>query len=276
MTRNGALMSSTESYAAKRNEFIQDFADQLAHGVYQTTTTDQEVDDLTSGTKKTAKVMVILYDPKTGQFGITIIPPTITDIVYEPAVEKQIEAQREFTIQIQIAQAEARKADQAARTAESNGQAEAAKAKWAQEVIKAQKVTEAEQLKQVAETKAQQDLDVAETAAKRDLDVATFQAQQAEQYKTEQIKIGEGDAARKQAVFTADGALEQKLAAWTKSQEYWANAMSKYQGNLVPSIVGSGGDNKSNGAVDFMSIMGMKAAKDLALDLSLPNKAAAK
>ena len=64
----------------------------------------------------------------------------------------------------------------------------------------------------------------------------------------------------------ANGALEQKLAAYKEVQKYWSDAFSKYQGALVPSIVTGGSGTNSNG-LNFMEILTMKAAKDLSLNM---------
>lgn len=280
MTFTAPLMSATESYAVRRADFLQIFADQLENGIYQMQSTDIRQADPITGDMKTVKLVSIVRDQKTGQpvraeesplkkYGIKIQPPSITHIVYEEKVEQQIQQQRDNILAIQTAQAEAKKAEQSAITAVKNGEAQAAKAKWDQEVKKATEVTLAEQNKAVAELNATRDKSVAEVAAQRDLAVQTFKAQTAEQYKLEQIRMGEGDAGRRQAVMLADGALTQKLDAWVKSQEYWAAAFAKYQGEVVPRIVSGGDGRTTNAASDFMSVMGMKAASDLALDMRI-------
>ena len=63
----------------------------------------------------------------------------------------------------------------------------------------------------------------------------------------------------------ADGALDKKLEAYKEVQGYWADAFSKYQGSIVPQI--QTGGNAGNGALNFMELMSMKSARDLALDL---------
>jgi hypothetical protein len=70
----------------------------------------------------------------------------------------------------------------------------------------------------------------------------------------------------KQRVMAADGALDKKLAAYQNVQKYWSEAFAKYQGNMVP-YYQSGGSNGGNGGINFMELMGAKAAKDLSLEL---------
>lgn len=302
LTLTAPLMSSTESYAARRSEFLNDFADQLLNGIYQTSSHDEQVADPVTGEKKMARVFNIQRD-KDGQpvrseespfkkYGITIQIPSIDGFYYEQSVEAQIQQQRSNIMAIQTAQAEAKKAEQTKLTAAANGEAEAMAAKWGQEVAKAREVTKAEQDlavatiaakreaevqriaaerdASVAKVAAERDKMVAETAAQRNLDVATLSAQQAEQYRIEQTKMGEGESARRKAVLAADGALQAKLDAWVKSQSVWAQALASTRASLVPTIQsGTTQPGQSNAALDFMSLMTMKAAKDLALDMTI-------
>lgn len=142
--------------------------------------------------------------------------------------------------------ANAKRAQQEAITTEEQGKADAAKAKWEQEVIKSKVVTEAQAKKEVAQ-----------------LEVVT-----AELNKRKQILEGEGEAAKKRLVMQADGALDKKLEAYVSTQRMWAEAFSKYGGNVVPSVVTGGNGSGGNGAVNFMDMMGIKAMRDLSLDLS--------
>lgn len=140
--------------------------------------------------------------------------------------------------------ANAKRAEQEALTTAKQGEANATAAKWEQEVIKAKLVTEAESNKAVAE----------------------LAVQTAELEKRRLILEGEGEAAKKRLVMQANGALEQKLEAWITSQKYWADAFSKFPGALVPQVI-TGGSGSNNNALNFMELMGVKAAKDLALDM---------
>lgn len=72
----------------------------------------------------------------------------------------------------------------------------------------------------------------------------------------------------------ADGVLTQNLDAWVKAQTVWADAVSKYKGNWVPAVQ-SGPTGGGNGGMDLIQLLTAKAAKDLALDMSVPQTAAA-
>jgi SPFH domain / Band 7 family len=282
----GPLMSSKESYSDRRNELISDIEDQAINGVYRTIPKDVEVEDPITQTKKWVRAVDIQKDPKTGlplrqeqspiqRFGIKLYSLTINEIRYDDVVEKQIAAQQQAIMQVQTAIAQSKEAEQKALTVAKQGEAEATKAKWEQEVIKAKAVTQAEQEKAVYETNAQRDKKVAELAAERDKNVADLERQAAEFKKTEQIALGQGEAERKRLAMAANGALEQKLAAYVDSQKAWANAFANYRGNIVPSVMTAGSSNApgqpNNGLGNFMELLNAKIAKDLAIDMGISN-----
>ena len=87
------------------------------------------------------------------------------------------------------------------------------------------------------------------------------------------ILEGEGEAAKRKLIMEADGALGMKVEAWTKAQGFWANAFQNAKQPMVPQIMtggGSHGDASSapNNMQNIMEIIGIKAAKDLGLDLT--------
>lgn len=145
---------------------------------------------------------------------------------------------------VQTARSNAIKAEQDVITAQKQGEAEAAKAKWEIEVTKARQVTEAE----------------ARTA------VARENVKAADLNKQASILEGQGEAEKKRLIMNADGALDKKLEAYVKVQARWAEAIQNYGGSWVPTTVMGGGSGGGNAALNFMEIMGMKAAKDLAVD----------
>lgn len=260
----GPLMSSTESYAARRNYLINYVEDQIANGVYRTFSHDVQVDDPITGQKKTVTNVDIVMNGAVPQrqeaaalqeYGIRTSNFSIKQLNYEETVEKQIQQQQQIAMSVQTSIANAKQAEQRKITTEENGKADAAKAKWDQEVIKAKLVTEAEAKKEVA----------------------VLDAQAAEQYKRKMILIGEGDAENKRLIMNADGALEKKLAAYERVQGMWAQAFSQFGGSLVPSVqMGGSGTNGNavNNAQNLLDMIGIKAAKDLALDMSVPNRPA--
>lgn len=254
---SGPLMSSRESYAERKAELVNDVEDQINNGVFQTRQKDQDVVDPITGVKKTATVVEIVTDekglamrqeqPVLRPFGIKTFNFTIAEIDYDQVIEAQIKQQQQITMDVQTAIANTKKAEQQAITVAKQGEADAAKAKWEQEVIKAKAVTA-----------AQQELEVSQLATKK-----------AEQEKQALLLKADGEAEYKRRIMVADGALAQKLATYERVQGKWAEAFAQYKGNLVPSTVFGAGANATPSAQTFMDLMTAKAAKDLQLDMNL-------
>ena len=190
------------------------------------------------------------------EFAIKTLNLAINEVKYDATVEAQIKQQQDMIMQVQTSIAESKRAEQTALTAAKNGEAEAAKAKWDQEVIKAKLVTEAEARKAVAA-----------------LDVQT-----ADLRKKELELQGEGEGAKRRAIMQADGALQVKLEVYKAVMHDAFDAVKGYQGNWVPGVVMAGtGQNghTGNGAMDMINLMSIKAAQDLNLNLAVPNSAGA-
>jgi SPFH domain / Band 7 family len=259
----GPLMSSKESYAERRNDLISLIDDQIVHGVYKTEIIQEKQKDPITGQDKTVSIVRLIHDANglfarqdrspLEEFAVKTFNLAINEVKYDPTVEAQIKQQQDMIMQVQTSIAESKRAEQTALTAAKNGEAEAAKAKWDQEVIKAKLVTEAEARKAVAA-----------------LDVQT-----AELRRRELELQGEGEAAKRRAIMQADGALEKKLEVYKSVMHDAFEAVRGYQGNWVPGVVmaGSGPNTQhaGNGAMDMINLMTVKAAQDLNLNLSVPN-----
>lgn len=259
----GPLMSSTESTGERRGELLQAIDDQARNGVYQTATRQEKTKDPITGLEKTVAVVELLRDKNgailrnsgsaIGDYGIALLPPSVNEIKYDQVVEGQIAERQKSITQVQIALANAKRAEQDALTAEKQGQANAAKAKWEQETIKAKVVTEAEQ----------------------ELAVATLTRQSAEQTKQTNILLGQGEAERKRLVMSADGALDQKLQAYIQVSGMYAKAMGEYKGAWVPTtVMGAGQSGTINGASQLVELLTAKTARDLGVDMSVTGRSA--
>ena len=257
----GPLMTSKESYAERRNSLIHFVEDQVENGVYQTTQKDARVKDPITGAEKSSTIVEIVSGadglPKRQEeavltsFGIKPFNFAILSLDYDEAVERQIQGQQQLAMDVHSAIAESKKAEQRTITVAEQGKADAAKAKWEQEVIKARAVTEAQQ----------------------QLEVATLSAQSAEQYKRERILRADGDAEYKKRVMEADGALTQKLEALVRINELYADAIKNHPGPWVPNIVmGAGGDAKATqaGALPLIDLLTARTAQQLSADLNVP------
>jgi regulator of protease activity HflC (stomatin/prohibitin superfamily) len=251
----GPLMTSKESYAEKRNDLISYIEDQASKGVYKTLQKEVKGIDPMTNVEKTITMVEIMKNEKNQfirqeqspleKYHINLYNLSINSIDYDENVERQIVAQQNATMQVQTAIAKAKEAEQRAITVAKEGEANAAKAKWEQEVIKAQVITEAQQKKEVA----QLGMEEAEFSKKRD------------------ILVGEGEAAKKRLAMTANGALEQKLEAWIRVNEAYAKAMEG--STWVPStVIGGTGASSGSAANTLIDMMLVKTANQLRLDMS--------
>lgn len=302
----GPLMSSRESYAEKRPDLIRFVTDMVENGPYRTRQVHVFAKDPVTGQEKDTVTAEIVLDkdglPQRQEpsaiktFGINCYQFIINKIDYDQIVDAQIKQQQQITMNVQTSLADKVLAEQKAQTAEANGRAVATEAKWTQEAIKAKETTKAEQEravalitadrerqvnitnalrdKEVAETAANRDKAVAETAAAQRFNVADLDKKSAEQKKQELIFLGQGEAERKKLVLDADGALTQKLDTYVKVAEVYASAMrnSRWVPEIVMGGSGASGSAANTGAVDLISLLTAKTAKDLSLDLGISGK----
>jgi hypothetical protein len=255
------LMTSEKHYGGGRAQMAQDFLDQLKDGVYLLKTEDKVVFDSLDKESKRVYQTEIQFDTKTGQakrklssikeYGITVADAAVTDVDYEDKVDQKLVKIIDAVTKSSISKQELMTAQQQTLTAKAKGE---------QALVEIEYQTKQDQTKQVVE--AQTAVEVAKQA-KLQQQVTYETAILEAKTRTELANVA---AYEKKTTILADGALDKKLDAWLKSQQYWADAFGKYTGNVVPQISTGGGD-KGNGAVNFMEVMGMKAAKDLSLDL---------
>lgn len=259
----GPLMSSKESYSERRAELINYIEDQAVNGVYRTKSVETKGVDPMTGVEKTITVVKIMVDEETGKplredesplsrFGIKMYNLSIDRIPYSPIVQKQIATQQQAIMDVQTAIANAKEAEQRAITVAKNGEAEAAKSKWEQEVVKARAVVTAQQQKEVA---------------KLERDAAEFEKQK-------QILLGQGEAERKKLVMQADGALKQKLATYEKVMGKFAEEFGKQKWTPEISInSGENGGDMAGGRVnDLINLLTITTADKLRLDMGMKSK----
>jgi len=258
-TFSGPTMTSFESAAGRRNELLQIMNDQTINGVYKTLSRAIRAKDV-AGVEKDMTITEIVKDDKgvplraqasyVQKYNVQMLPMTISHFAYEKRVEEQVQQQQAATNAAVVAIANAKKADQDAITAEAQGRATAAKAEWEQKTIAA---------KTIAQAEAQ-------------VTIANAGVKEAEAFKKAETLRGEGEAARKRLVMEADGALDQKVGALILIHRAYADAIGKYQGNWVPSVVmGQGGNSSSgSGAQAMIDMLSAKTAKDLGVDMAVP------
>lgn len=282
------LMSAKESYSERRADYYSMAWDQIENGVYKTKDETKKEMDPVSGKEVTRTYKVILTDDKGNIMreknpldgtGITLANFEVKHFMYEDRVQMQIREQQEAYMAVQTALAKAKEAEQQALTVEAQGKAAVMKAKYIEEQEKVKAEVRAEKDKLIATIEAQKKVDVAEknkeealVQANKNKEVAAIELEAARLEKQRQIELGTGESERKRLVLAADGALEQKLEAWVASQKVWADA---YATRKVPTMVVQGGDGTGTtpgadqDAAIFMKMMGLKAMKDLAVDMEI-------
>ena len=244
---SGPLMSAYESVSEKKNNLIEYVTDQLTNGVYTTSISIEEIVDPITGEKKQQKFAVLIPDQTAAggyrrsekspfdYYGIEIGQVSISKIDYDDRVQKQIAQQQEANMLVQTSKAKSLAAQQEAIRAEEEGKAEAAKAKWEQEKIKAVEVT-----------KAEQEYEVARLAALKANEVAR-------KVKAE----GEAEAYRQAKLVQAGLSPKERAEYDMKTKIGVAQALA---GIKLPNVVMSGNNGSGNAAMDAM---GLKMMTDL-------------
>jgi regulator of protease activity HflC (stomatin/prohibitin superfamily) len=280
-------MSARESYYDKRADFISMVSDQLTNGMYAYTEVEKEIEDPGTG-KKVTKVVKVIKKDKDGSpvrrgnpftdVGVSVSNLDIKGFLYSPKVQEQILKQQKAYMDIQTAVADAQKAEQEKLTAEAQGKANVATARYAEETEKIKAVVKAQKDKEVAELGASRDKSVAETAAQRDLDVAMLNTKAAEQRKLAAILEAEGFAKATRLKMESDNYQALKVQAAVDIHRAYAEALSKRR---VPLIEGSAGliDGKpgdggmfasQKGLVDLMILKALGMKVDLGDDIGQP------
>jgi regulator of protease activity HflC (stomatin/prohibitin superfamily) len=275
------LMTARESYSEMRLDFISMARDQILNGVYKTKEETKQVEDLVTGEKIWKKVKVVRKDKDTGNYlyeansmadtGITLANFEIKSFVYEKKVQVQIAKQQEARMAVETAKARAEQAKQLEQQTVAEGKQKVAAAKYDKEQEKIKAVVDAQKAKEVHELDAARDKNVAVIAGEKRKEVAALDKDAAALKKQELIFLGQGEAERKKLVLAADGALEQKIAAYKYVNEKYADAIASYKGDWVPqTVMGATGGAGFNGAEALINMLTVKTAKDLNLDMSIP------
>ena len=258
---SGPLMSSRESYAERRADLINYITDQIEYGVYKTDHQIIKTADPLTGQEKEVDIVrpKLLAGSPNGierqeaspiqTYGIAASNITINGIEYDETVEKQIQQQQGAIMAVQQAIVNAKKAEQDTLTVEQQGKAEAAKAKWAQEVEKATAVTSAEKDKAVAVTQAEKDKEVAALS----LETAKLAAQ-------ETLTTAKAESDARKLALQSDNYQARKIEATVEINKLWAAAYGAQR--QVPDIQ-MGGNSSGNSVSTAMEAVGIKALRDL-------------
>lgn len=276
MNLTAGLMSSEEAYAEKRSIFTQWSSQQISEGKFQTRLEKIASVDESTGKTVTKNIPVISFGEDglpihlasdLADYGVDVNGFQITDWDFEPKTLQQIATKREATMAIITAKANAERAKQDAITSEEQGKANVMTAKYEKEVEKERAVVDAQRAKEVAVITAEKNVEVA-----RQIKLEAEQKKLAAvEYKQEQILRGEGDGEYKRIVMEADGALAQKLVTYERVMTRFAQAVEKQK--WVPEIqMGGASTDGGSNAMTLIEMMGVKAAKDLSLDMNVKGR----
>jgi regulator of protease activity HflC (stomatin/prohibitin superfamily) len=263
-------MTARESYSEKRADFIHMTADQLANGMYAYDEVEKEVEDPVTG-KKVIRLVKVIKRDKNGipirrdhpfkDVGVTIDNFEVRLFHYSDKVRAQIDKQQQAYMDIQTAIANAQKAEQDKLTSEAEGKAKVAKARYEQEMIKAQEVV-----------KAQKDKEVAELGGQRELQVARLMAQAAEQKKLGAILEAQGEAEAKRLKREADNYEALKIQAAVDVHKAWADAYSKRRVPLIAGQDEAKGSDSQAGMGAQKGIIDLIILKSLGVNLNLDSQ----
>lgn len=240
VTSCGPLMSSLESVSETRTDLIQYITDQLNNGVYKTKINKIKVTNELTGDTETVAKAEILVDRNGNymrqetspfqQYGITCNLVSITDIKYDKATQDQIDAQKQANLAVVTAKTKSLEAIQKTVLITEQGKADAEKAKWEQEKVKAVEVTKAQQ----------------------EYEVAKLQAMKAEEVARKVKAEGEAKAAANRALVSAGATPEQLLQMKKETMIGMAHEFANSNVEWVPKIMVTG----SNGGTDPMQTVG--------------------
>lgn len=253
------LMSSEMHYSGGRAQLTQDYMDQLKNGSYLLDIQETYNYDSSENIKKRIYSVQIQKDAagtrkrkfsSIKEYEVIIGDAQIIDVDYEAKVDEMLGKKIQAATDASVSKQRLMTAQQQQLTAEAEGKKELVKIEYEQKQEQTKQVVAAQTLVELAK----QDL------LKQDI------ALQASVKEAAKIKtLADANAYEKQRLIQADGALQVKIDAWLKSQEYWATAFGAFQGNLVPLY--QSGNSSGGNAINWMEVMGMKAARDLNLEL---------
>jgi regulator of protease activity HflC (stomatin/prohibitin superfamily) len=275
------LLSAQEYMVGKGGEFEQAVLDQMTNGIYilETETVKapeaeaQQVANQPVNVERKEMIKLEVrkkVDGKGGverkhhvflDYGIAVSQATVEKVDPEQKFKDMLGQQRDAAAKGSVERQNAQTAEFSKQRIVAEGEAEKSKIQVEKEKAQVEARITAQTAQQVAvieaETRrAQAEKDV--QTQRLALDAARLEAQ-----KKIELATAEGNA--KRLLQQANGSLEAKLAAWKEANVAYANAFGAK--GVVPQIV-IGSSGGGNWASELGSMLMLKTAKDLALDLT--------
>jgi len=242
----GANLRSAQDAYTTLALFQQAVEDQLRNGIY-VTKSDKIEKTTATGDVEEQRVTVLVYDTITGQplrtpnrlqqLGCEVLECVIDVPAFDAKVDEMIAARKDEAMKTELAKQSAIRAKQDALTAEEQGKANVAKAKYEKEVEKVKEVTDAQKL----------------------YEVAALNAKKALEEKKAVIAKGEAQA-RANQLKVAAGLTPQEKVEWEyKTKVGIAAELAKVN---VPAVVVGGGDGSGDN-VSPMDAIGVNMLLDI-------------
>jgi putative transposon-encoded protein len=243
----GANLRSAQDAYTTLALFQQAVEDQLRHGIY-VTKSDKIERTTSTGDVEEQRVTVLVYDTVTGQplrtpnrlqqLGCEVLECVIDVPQFDAKVDEMIAARKDEAMKTELAKQSAIRAKQDALTAEEQGKANVATAKYKEEVVKIAAVT----------------------VAQKEYEVAALNAKKALEEKKAVIAVGEGEAERNRLKVKAGLTPQEKVEWEYKTRVGVAGELAKVN---VPSIVIGGGSGGSSSGVSPMDAIGVNMLLDI-------------
>jgi len=240
----GANLRSAQDAYTTLALFQQAVEDQLRNGIY--VTKSDKVENITAtGDVEEQRVTVLVYGDdgqplrtpnRLQQLGCEVLECVIDVPAFDPKVNEMIAARKDEAMKTELAKQSAIRAKQDALTAEEQGKANVATAKYKQEVVKVEAVT----------------------VAQKEYEVAQLNAKKEDENRKALIYKGQGEA-ESNRLKVAAGLTPQERVEWEyKTKVGVAAELAKVN---VPSVVVGGGDGK--GGVSPMDAIGVNMLLDI-------------
>jgi len=251
----GANLRSAQDAYTTLALFQQAVEDQLRNGIY--VTKSDKIENVTAtGDVEEQRVTVLVYDTITGQplrtpnrlqqLGCEVLECVIDVPAFDPKVNEMIAARKDEAMKTELAKQSAIRAKQDALTAEEQGKANVATAKYKQEVVKVEAVT----------------------VAQKEYEVAALAAKKEDENRKAAIYKGQGEAEAARLKVSAGLTPQEKVEWEYKTAVGVAAELAKVN---VPSILVSGGDG-GKGNVSPMDAIGVNMLLDIMSKLDKPKK----
>lgn len=292
LSASGNQMSAEDYYSGGRTEFNNDFEIQMKDGIY--IVKRKEVLRKTVGKRKgTANASkgnnqegfgdeqktVFVVERMLGTdglplrkaqkfltFGIQVVEARITDMKPNVKFVERMQLKQKASADRAIAREQRVQEEEQRLLAIAKGEREVAQRQAKAKVEQIEKTTKAETEKQLAITNASRQLE----QAKIEKQTAAQQLER-DRIKAKSVKVlADAEAYKKSEILKADNALQQKLDAYVKVQQAYADAFAKRK---VPTTVfgtnGKGSPGSDSDIQTFLNIQTMKASRDLNLDVGI-------